>query len=146
MSNVETAFCLEQRDLVDITGEILAGLIDSDMFYDAAEGPGAETIAATITILGENANSELLIAAEPSLARAVAIAFFGPDDGESDSWPEAMRELSNIVGGGLKGFVPQPATLDIPRNAELGDLSPDHAHVATSYGILTVNFWPVSPA
>lgn len=52
-----------------------------------------------------------------ALARQLAASMFAYDDGEvsTDELVDALGELANIVGGNVKGFLPGPCRLSVPR-------------------------------
>lgn len=52
---------------------------------------------------------------EPSLAVQLAAAMLDDHAAAPDDIRDAMCELANVIGGNLKGLLPGPSTLSVPR-------------------------------
>lgn len=94
----------------------------SSIFATDPELSGSEVgprMTGCVTISG-TWNGSVLLSCSERLARAVAVGMFDmPDDELSvDEISDALGELTNVVGGGIKSQLPEPTTLSVPTVAE----------------------------
>lgn len=91
-------------------------------------GAGPLEVVATVSISGAW-DGRVLLSLSPAAARNAAAALLGYDGaeevGESDI-VDAVGELANIIGGGVKSLMPQPTVLSLP--AVSHETFPDMGH------------------
>lgn len=97
----------------DVWGSFLSmDLVPAEPHEDAFPG---ESVTGCVHVAGAWGGS-VLVEATAAHAAAAAEAMFAADPG-SLSWDEvsdALGELTNMVGGNIKGLLPAPSTLSIP--------------------------------
>jgi chemotaxis protein CheX len=113
-----------------ITEEIiyqLADMVCASLLNEPAQryhGPvpsGAETICGIVHISG-TFNGFVSVVCRQSLARKIGEILF-KHPGAALSYQEmqdAMRELTNMIGGNIKGLLPEPSSLSLPVVAPQG--------------------------
>ena len=97
----------------DVWGSFLA--IDLEAVGHVEEPLGGETVTGCVHISGEWGGSVMLEATAAHAQRA-AEAMFAADPGSlsPDEVSDALGELTNMVGGNIKGLLPAPSALSLP--------------------------------
>lgn len=93
---------------------------------------GSAAIAATVDISGEW-NGTACLSCSMAAARRAASVMFGMDEDElsQEEVNDAVGELINVVGGNIKGLLPNPSTLSLPVVHDGTDLElPAHLELA----------------
>ncbi len=97
------------------------------------EAPGSdEAIAATVHISGEWNGTACLSCSTAAGRRAAAVMFEMEDeDLTAAEVSDAVGELINVVGGNIKGLLPNPTTLSLPAVHHGADFElPGHLELA----------------
>lgn len=81
--------------------------------------------AYTVEVLGAWTGS-ISVEASDELARLVTRSMFDCLDAPPDDVRDAMCELANVIGGNLKGLMPGPSALSVPR-VTAGESAPSDA-------------------
>ncbi len=108
---------ITNEDIVTIVQSILATTLELESFgcerTDVSNSNG--NISGCIQISGEWQGA-VVIRSPESLAKTVASRFFelDPADLSEDDLRDAFAELTNMIGGNIKGQVPCPSFLSIP--------------------------------
>ncbi|MBN9610186.1 MAG: chemotaxis protein CheX [Actinobacteria bacterium] len=119
-------------ELGEIVGEVWSSFIDGAIVAtpgvaspgeragssdgDRDEGAAGPAMVASVSISGEWAG-HLTIVAGQDCARKIAANLFraADDDVSTAEVADALGEIANMVGGGVKGMVGLPATLSLPQ-------------------------------
>lgn len=92
-------------------------LAQSDSTVAPAWGRGGETsgITSCVSLAGEWQGSVLVHCnEEAAYALTAALFMLEPHEVTADEVADAIGEVANIIGGNLKGLLPEPTTLSIP--------------------------------
>lgn len=112
MTEVDVMQEVDSEQLHAILEEILSslGLESFEVFDDVTVGT-----TSSVTI-GGAWNGAVLVELPESVDRRLAGAMFmmEPDDLGDDELVDAIGELANMVGGGVKGMLPEPSRLSLP--------------------------------
>lgn len=108
---------IQTEDIVSITQNIVATMLGAEVElceWEAAEKK-ADRITGNVQIAGEWRGVVLLHASE-GFARRTAEKMFSlmPDEISYADIQDAFAEITNMVGGNIKGQVPGPSILSIP--------------------------------
>lgn len=92
--------------------------------HDALPPKGTRTFSAVVHVTGAVDGAVVLHVTEP-FARLAAARMFGidPDAATLVDLQDAMGELTNVVGGNYKSFLPEPSRLSLPTVVEGTDYS-----------------------
>jgi chemotaxis protein CheX len=105
-------------DLASLTELVWASFVDGAIYPDpaAAEREAEEQVVASVAISGEW-NGHVLVGATPVAARKIAAAMFDmtPESVSDDDLADAFGEIANILGGNVKGLLPEPSVLSLPQ-------------------------------
>ena len=105
-------------DIAGIAQDVWGSFLDMELVtaaQDDGEPFAGESVTGCVHVAGAWGGS-VLVEATTAHATAAAEAMFAADPG-SLSWDEvsdALGELTNMVGGNVKGLLPAPSTLSIP--------------------------------
>lgn len=120
------------EDIQELTRTAFSCLLGIDL---ASGGPSvlasamtvparAEQLVFTIDIHGAWSGS-VHIEVDDALARRLASAMFDNSDVSQEEIIDAMNELANVIGGNIKGLVPGPSRLSLPRASLLTNAKAD---------------------
>lgn len=117
MTLTDTTPSVTADDIAGIAQDVWGSFLSMDLVptqVSDAPFPG-ESVTGCVHVAGAWGGS-VLVEATAAHATAAAEAMFAADPG-SLSWDEvsdALGELTNMVGGNIKGLLPAPSTLSIP--------------------------------
>lgn len=115
----------DRETIEEITREVFASVVG----IDVASGGRApdEPLLFTVDVTGPWSGSiHLEIGA--SCARTLAGAMFAQEEVTTDDVQDAMGELANVIGGSVKGLMPGPSKLSLPRHGgAVGDSATPHS-------------------
>jgi chemotaxis protein CheX len=124
---------LSTEEVVQLTQEIWSALLapQGTPQLELDDLPGYEVLATT-DITGEWNGTVCVACSRAAARRVTSVMFEIPDEdlGETDV-RDAVGELVNVVGGNIKGLLPGPTVLSLPKVVEGGELSlPPHLELA----------------
>lgn len=105
-----------ENDLTELTSGVWEAFLGMSADPVSPETPiGGRVYTSYVNISGGWEGCVSIVIPEP-LARQVAGAMFGMDDGElgSAEVADAVGELANIIGGNIKGMIEEPSALSLP--------------------------------
>ena len=115
------------EQIAEITQDVWGSFLTLDLVHvpGPAEPLDGQVVAGCVHVSGEWEGS-IFVECTRSHADAAAAAMFQAAPGElsEDEVADALGELTNMVGGNVKGLLPAPSKLSIPSVA-LGD----HCHI-----------------
>jgi chemotaxis protein CheX len=118
MTTTEAAPAVTGEQIAEITRDVWSSFLSMEL-ADAAGDPhaslGGQTLTGCVHISGEWDGS-VFLQCSASHAQAAAEAMFAADPGSlsQDEIGDALGELTNMVGGNIKGLLPAPGKLSIP--------------------------------
>lgn len=108
------------EDVAAIAADVWTCFVgDPDCLLPAASagstplGVGREGYVATVGITG-TWTGHVILELSPDAAERAARAMLATDRVSADDVSDALGELVNMVGGNIKGLVPQPSALGLP--------------------------------
>jgi chemotaxis protein CheX len=108
---------VSEDEVLQICQEVWSAFLGEAELYVAGDGPDVDGALVTgcVSIAGEWSGS-LVLECSHDLADAAASALFAADPGtlSPGEVSDAIGELTNMVGGAVKGMVPAPSRLSIP--------------------------------
>lgn len=120
MTEVDSAVYVDAEQLQLILEEILSslGLESFEAFDEVSVGT-----TSSVTI-GGAWNGAVLVELPEGVDKRLAAAMFmmSPDELGDDELVDAIGELANMVGGGVKGMLPEPSRLSLPTVVSGGNL------------------------
>lgn len=105
----------------ELTRGVFETVVGAPASRAASQPCGARAYA--VDVLGAWSGS-VSIEVGDRLATIVATAMFDTPETAPDDVRDAMCELANVIGGNLKGLMPGPSTLTIPRVEECEEAPP----------------------
>jgi len=111
------------EDIVAITQDVWSSFLEeenpTELEIGDPAGPGTEKVTGCVHISGAWEGS-ILLSCSARAARTVAAALFATtsDEVSSAEVVDAVGELTNMVGGNLKGLLPGPSRLSLPSVTE----------------------------
>lgn len=116
-TGVET-FVPTPGDLASIAELVWMSFVEGAVYPDHDPGSRVEAdrIVASVAISGEW-NGHVVVGATPATARRLAAAMFAldPEAVSDDELADAWGEIANILGGNVKGLLPEPSVLSLPQ-------------------------------
>lgn len=109
-------------DICSLTADVWSSILGLEVAPTGA--PPAETSERTLTgcvhITGGPWEGTVTLECPSDLANAAAAAMFGMEQDElgREELDDALGELANMTGGGVKALVPGPSTLSLPTVVE----------------------------
>lgn len=115
-----------ELDLWEIAAHVWASYLDPDgarpLRQDGAEVAGASStgsarfVSAAVSVTGVW-DGDVVVTCSESGARQVTAALLAVelDEVTPDDVTDAVAELTNIIGGNLKGRLPEPCAMSLPR-------------------------------
>jgi chemotaxis protein CheX len=140
-------------ELNEALGEVLASLGLESFPIDPA-AVGELGVSGSVTISGEwNGAVQMELTDSSQRGTAAAMFMLDPDVLSEEEIVDAVGELVNMVGGGIKGMLPEPSRLSLPTVVQGHDLHlsfPGMSPVirygrASETGPITVTVWAESP-
>lgn len=117
MSVIETSDLVSAEQIVEIVRDVWGSFlaIELELVSGDDAGPTGPTTTGCVHISGEWGGSVFVEATAAHAAQA-AEAMFAADPGSlsSDEVSDALGELTNMVGGNIKGLLPGPSALSLP--------------------------------
>lgn len=111
------------EDLLEITEQIWTSYLDFEGLNPLIPVPalqGTPTVFAWVSVTGAW-RGHVVVACSGPASKNVAAALLGIEDrdeiGEADM-ADALGELANIIGGNVKGLMPEPSALSLPQVVE----------------------------
>ncbi|WP_425616243.1 chemotaxis protein CheX [Anatilimnocola sp. NA78] len=108
---------VKSDDVVAITENVLKTMLDFDVATTdfVAEPDSAEQISSFVQISGAWEGT-VIVESSLGLARDIAGGMFGisTNSVSEDDLQDALAEITNMVGGNIKGLVNSPSFLSIP--------------------------------
>jgi chemotaxis protein CheX len=134
---------LTSEIITDLTQEIWSAFLSEHPEPLLPSDASGGDIVSAVDIAG-GWNGTVCVACSTLAARHLTAALFGMTDDEITDLEivDAVGELANVVSGNIKGLVPGPSVLSLPRVTE-GAFEPPAGHLET---VLEVRFsWMAEP-
>ena len=117
MSAIDTSELVTGEQVAEITRDVWGSFLAMDLTQAPAdEGPlGGPTMTGCVHLSGAWGGS-VLVETTADHAQHAAEAMFAADPGSlsADEVSDALGELTNMVGGNIKGLLPAPSSLSLP--------------------------------
>jgi len=117
MSATDTSSFVTADQMVEIARDVWGSFLAIDLEHagDGAEPITGETMTGCVHISGEWGGS-VIVEATAAHAQQAAEAMFAADPGSlsAEEVSDALGELTNMVGGNIKGLLPAPSALSLP--------------------------------
>lgn len=114
---------IKREQIVDIAGSVYASFLGLTLAEVAPDEPAehAQTASATVHISGAW-NGSVILSCSRELARRSAATMFQIEDADLSDGDvsDAFGELVNMIGGNLKGLLPEPSQLSLPTVSQGG--------------------------
>lgn len=115
------------EDLVEITRQVWASYLDPDEIHPLVPGPVADRdtdLTAAVSITGAW-HGRVFVSCSNAASEHAAAALLGVerDKVTKDDIEDALGELANIIGGNVKGMLPEPCALSLPEVRPGGPVS-----------------------
>ena len=139
-------------ELSEALGEVLSSLGLESFPVDADAAQDLD-VSGSVTISGEwNGAVQMELTESSQRGAAAAMFMMEPDALSLEEFVDAVGELVNMVGGGIKGMLPEPSRLSLPTVVQGHDLhlsfpgmGPSLRYArATEFGPITVTIWAES--
>lgn len=140
--------------VADVTRETFSVMLGCELFEASPDDAPAHGATSLVHITGV-AECTVQLTFTEKLSTRLAAAMFDMDESEVDelSLADALGELANVVGGGVKALLPAPSQLSLPvvtLNSDATILptaaSADAITFSDGSEHLTVTVWRSSPA
>lgn len=122
----EAPMSIDLEILEQITHDLCSTMLGFDVDFSAQQfdGQSAENILGTLSISGER-TAGVRIEATPDAARAIGSRLFhmSEDQLSEEDLLDAIGEVTNIIGGNVKGAFGAECDLSLPRACRLGSLA-----------------------
>jgi chemotaxis protein CheX len=108
------------ESVVPIAQDLFTAMIDGEPGLltptDAVEAPIADPVHAWVDIVGPSRYRALVVTARPTADRLARALLQMPDDEDValEDVQDALGEVANVVGGNLKGMLPEGSSLTLP--------------------------------
>jgi len=148
----DPAEAISPEELSEALGEVLSSLGLESFPIEANTGRELD-VSGSVTISGEwNGAVQMELTDSSQRGTAAAMFLLDPDVLSAEEIVAAVGELVNMVGGGIKGMLPEPSRLSLPTVVQGHDLHlsfPGMAPVlryarASESGPIAVTIWAES--
>jgi chemotaxis protein CheX len=117
MSAIDTSELVTGEQVAEITRDVWGSFLSMDLEQVAAdeEPLAGPTMTGCVHLSGAWGGS-VLVETSADHAQQAAEAMFAADPGSlsADEVSDALGELTNMVGGNIKGLLPAPSSLSLP--------------------------------